>query len=141
MFSRMRIAVYALIAVFVLLVAVTQVARAQGGAGTAGADDGLSRYRNADSLRRLITDAYQPYVLIDVRTAGEFAGGFIPTAMNIPVQVIAQNPPQVPHDSLVVVYCRTGNRSSAAKRILQQQGFTQVVDFGGINRWPHPLVN
>ena len=140
MIARMRVAVYALVVVFILAVVVRQVVCAQGGPGTDAPEDGIARYRNADSLRKLVSEAYQPYVLIDVRTGGESAGGFIPTAINIPVQVIARNPPQIATDSLVVVYCRTGNRSASAKRILQQQGFTHVVDFGGINRWPFPLA-
>jgi rhodanese-related sulfurtransferase len=115
-----------------------------GAAGAAFAEQGdaaqdAQKYRNPEALARLVEEKAEPYTLVDVRTDGEYSGGHIPTAVNIPVQEIAQNPPEVPKDSLVIVYCRTGSRSSTAKVILESQGYTNVVNFGGVRSWPGEL--
>jgi rhodanese-related sulfurtransferase len=39
-----------------------------------------------------------------------------------------------------VVYCRSGNRSASAKYVLEQLGYTNVNDFGGVYRWKGELV-
>jgi len=82
-----------------------------------------------------------PHILIDVRTPQEFSQGHIPTAVNIQVDSIGADLPDVPKDQLIIVYCRSGNRSAQAARILENAGFTEVVDFGGINRWPYDIVS
>lgn len=40
----------------------------------------------------------------------------------------------------VLVYCRSGNRSREASGILSAQGYTNIVEFGGINTWPGEVV-
>ncbi len=93
--------------------------------------------RNTASLEALIATAEsgEGYVLIDVRTPQEYAGGHIPTAVNIDYREIEDALSEMDRDQPVVLYCRTGNRSSRADRTLQQMGFTNVVDFGGIIHW------
>ncbi len=98
-------------------------------------------YRDPEALQDLIKEEHASYTLIDVRTEEEYREGYIPTAVNIPVGAIEDDPPDVSRDELIVLYCRTGNRSANAQRILLDQGFTQVVDFGGIYRWPYELKN
>ncbi|PJF47861.1 MAG: hypothetical protein CUN48_06370 [Candidatus Thermofonsia Clade 3 bacterium] len=80
-------------------------------------------------------DAHRPHVLIDVRTAEEFKSGHIPGAINIDVQVLAQRLQDIPRDRAVVLYCRSGNRSSYAAHILQRAGYAEVYDLGGIGDW------
>lgn len=75
------------------------------------------------------------HVLIDVRTPGEFASGHIDNAINISVDTLASQLSQIPTDRPIILYCRSGNRSSQAARILRQAGYTQVYDLGGIIRW------
>lgn len=49
--------------------------------------------------------------------------------------------PQLPNKSqLILVYCRSGSRSKQAAGKLAQLGYTQVVEFGGINTWPGEIV-
>lgn len=91
-------------------------------------------YTKPDELETLIRSDGTHY-LIDVRTEEEYESGHIPTAINIPFDVIADNLPTEDRDSLIVLYCRTGNRSGAAERTLRSLGFTNVVNFGGENRW------
>jgi rhodanese-related sulfurtransferase len=112
-------------------------ARESGGpaSGDPAATAGIQRYADPAELTALIEIGSPEHILIDVRTPAEYGGGFIPTAVNIPVDNIAADPPDVPKDRLVVVYCRSGNRSSRAAGILRDLGYTRVVDFGGIMRW------
>jgi phage shock protein E len=80
------------------------------------------------------------YLLVDVRTPAEYQSGHIPTAANIPVSDIGAKPPTDKKDALVVVYCRSGARSAAAKQTLERLGYTNVVDFGSVSRWTGALV-
>lgn len=75
------------------------------------------------------------HVLIDVRTPGEFNGGYIDGAMNIAVETLSSRISEIPTGKPVVVYCRSGNRSAQAADILTQAGFTEVYDLGGIIDW------
>ena len=43
-------------------------------------------------------------------------------------------------DSVVLVYCRSGNRSKQASSILAELGYTGIFEFGGINTWPYEIV-
>lgn len=75
-------------------------------------------------------------VLIDVRSPEEFGSGHIDGARNIPVGEIGQRTAEVgDKDKPVVVYCRSGMRSSQAKSTLESAGFTQVHNLGGMSRW------
>ena len=106
------------------------------GLGWAAAEEqDYRQFRDPVKLEKLIESGGTPHIVVDVRTSGEYQGGHIPTAVNIPVQVIANKPPEVPKDRVVIVYCRSGNRSAAAAEILRENGYSRVVDFGGIYRW------
>lgn len=75
------------------------------------------------------------HLLLDVRTAGEFASGHIDGAVNIPVEELASRLAEVPNDQPIVIYCRSGNRSAQAARILRSAGYAVVYDLGGIITW------
>lgn len=68
--------------------------------------------------------------LVDVRTPGEFSGGSVTGAVNIPLGELPKQLARFKGKKHIVVFCRSGNRSSSAKAILTQNGFTQVVDGG-----------
>ncbi len=112
-----------------------------GGSRESQSDTGEPDYRQAGTLQSLIENQDRTYLLVDVRTPQEFASGYIPSSVNIPVEVIASRPPEVPKDSLVILYCRSGIRSNQARRILSDLGYTNITDFGGISRWPYALVS
>ena len=82
------------------------------------------------------------YVILDVRTPSEYAQGHIPGAILVPNETIGTaDIPQLPRkDQLILVYCRSGNRSKQASEKLAQLGYTNVVEFGGINQWPGEIV-
>lgn len=73
-------------------------------------------------------------LVVDVRTEKEFADWHYPGAKNIPVQVLEKSLGKLPDkQKSIVVYCRTGNRSSTAKKILLQHGYQDVKNGGGLN--------
>lgn len=81
----------------------------------------------------------QEVIIIDVRTEAEYKEGFISNAILIPNDEITDTPPeQLPDkDAVILVYCRSGNRSAKAANKLIQMGYTKIYDFGGINRWTY----
>ena len=82
------------------------------------------------------------YIILDVRTEQEFAAGHIPGAILVPNETIGTKEiPQLPDkDQLIMVYCRSGNRSKQASGKLAQLGYTNIVEFGGISSWPGEIV-
>ena len=82
------------------------------------------------------------YIILDVRTPEEFSAGHIPGAINIPNETIGNHEiPQLPNKKqLILVYCRSGNRSKQASEKLVALGYTNIVEFGGINSWPNEIV-
>jgi rhodanese-related sulfurtransferase len=102
--------------------------------------DAGGKYTDPAALAKLLAEKTEPYVLVDVRTPEEYASGHIPGAVLIPYDTIGGRPPTGDKDALVILYCRSGNRSGIAARTLKSLGFTQVQDFGGINRWKGPLT-
>ena len=77
------------------------------------------------------------YIILDVRRPDEFAAGHIPSAINIPNESIGTDEiSELPDkDQLILVYCRSGNRSKQASQKLVKLGYSNVVEFGGINDW------
>ena len=78
----------------------------------------------------------KPAVIIDVRTQKEFSVGHIDGAINIPFEQIGQEIHSIKglkKNSPILVYCQSGRRSSIARQTLEQQGFTNILDGGGID--------
>lgn len=69
-------------------------------------------------------------LLVDVRTPAEFAGGSAKGAVNIPLDKITGQLATLKQKKAVVVFCRSGNRSSMAQSILQQNGISNVINGG-----------
>lgn len=83
------------------------------------------------------------YIILDVRTPEEFGEKHIPGAVNIPNEAIGtEEISQLPDkEQLILVYCRSGNRSKQASGKLVALGYTNIVEFGGINDWPGETVS
>lgn len=96
--------------------------------------------KTTQGLLDLIESEDREYLLIDVRTESEYSSGHIPTAVNIPYQDIVERLPEGPKDRLIVVYCRSGSRSSVAQQALRESGYTNVANFGGILDWKGPIA-
>ena len=84
-------------------------------------------------LRRRL--ARGPLSLIDVRDENDWRREAIPGSVNIPLEHLRERLAKVP-EGPIVVYCRTGERSSTAASLLEQTGRMNVVDLvGGIEGW------
>lgn len=74
-------------------------------------------------------------LLLDVRTPEEFKAGHIPGAKNIPVQELTARVSEIEAGRGVVVYCRSGARSAAARGLLMNAGHRDVLDIGAMGNW------
>ena len=84
----------------------------------------------------------QEVIVLDVREQDEFDAGHIPGALLLPVGTISELSAAavIPEpDSVVLVYCRSGNRSKTASSALAKLGYTNIYEFGGINTWPYEV--
>ena len=82
----------------------------------------------------------QEVIILDVREQDEFDAGHITSAVLLSVGTITKDTASavIPElDSVVLVYCRSGNRSKTASKTLVDLGYTNVYEFGGINTWPY----
>lgn len=68
--------------------------------------------------------------LVDVRTAGEFAGGHVKGSVNVPLDQLASNFIQFKNRKTTIVFCQSGGRSRQAKLILEQSGLSNIIDGG-----------
>ena len=87
-------------------------------------------------------DQYADAVILDVREAEEFAAGHIKGAVLLSVgSITEESAAEVigEKDTMVLVYCRSGNRSKTASGKLVALGYSNVYEFGGINTWPYDI--
>ncbi len=68
--------------------------------------------------------------LVDVRTPAEFSTGSVKGAVNIPLDKVQSQLSKFKNKKNIVVFCRSGNRSSQAKSILEQNGFQNIINGG-----------
>ena len=104
-----------------------------------GSSEQMKKY-NQISMNEAIAmmEKEEDYIILDVRTPEEFAEKHIPGALNVPNESIGtEEIKELPNkDQLILVYCRSGNRSKQASEKLVALGYTNVYEFGGINDWP-----
>ena len=82
----------------------------------------------------------QNVIILDVREEIEYNAGHITGAVLLPVATITKETASavIPElDSVVLVYCRSGNRSKTASAALVKLGYSDIYEFGGINTWPY----
>ena len=89
-----------------------------------------------EEAKQLMKDE-EGYIILDVRTQEEFAEGHIPGAICVPNETISDEmPEELPEqEQLILVYCRSGNRSKQASKKLAELGYTNIKEFGGIIDW------
>ena len=84
----------------------------------------------------------QKAIVVDVRSLEEYNEGHIPNAISVPLETI-ENEAETKlknKDDLILVYCRSGRRSREAALRLIEKGYTNVIDFGGIQDWNGEIV-
>lgn len=91
---------------------------------------------------KTLMEKEEGYILLDVRTKGEYESGYIPGAINIPLSDIDEKIISFLHDKsqMILVYCRSGNRSREASDKLSKLGYSNVLEIGGINAWKGEIV-
>ena len=79
----------------------------------------------------------EDYIILDVRTEGEYEEKHIPGAVLVPNETIGtEEIEELPDkEQMILVYCRSGNRSKQAAEKLAKLGYTNIYEFGGINDW------
>lgn len=99
-----------------------------------------SKIRPEDAMDRLNNES--DIVLLDVRTKEEYDTGHIKDSILIPVDVLEEQAIESlkDKDATIFIYCRSGNRSKTATKILLNQGYKNVYDLGGINDWTYEVV-
>ena len=100
-----------------------------------GSSLGYKQITMSEAVKLMETE--KNYIILDVRRADEYASGHIPGAINIANEDIGTAEiPELPDKSqLILVYCRSGNRSKQASKKLVKLGYTNIVEFGGFLDW------
>lgn len=89
------------------------------------------KWWNARRVLALLPDLKKDgAVLVDVRTAAEFAGGSAPGTINIPLQELGGRLAELPKSAPVVLCCASGTRSGMAKMMLKKNGYLRVYNVG-----------
>jgi phage shock protein E len=76
-------------------------------------------------------------ILVDVRSAAEFAGASAPGSVNIPLPELGSRLKEIPTTAPVVLCCASGTRSGMAKLVLKKNGYGQVFNIG---KWTNLLL-
>lgn len=102
-----------------------------------GTDSGTAKKSNqvvmSSAWKSIQSNLDNGAILLDVRTAEEYNARHAKDAILWPVQDMqAGRLPDGDKAKKLYVYCRSGNRSAQATEILQQAGFTNITDLGGI---------
>ena len=95
----------------------------------------LTNFQSIDAKKAItLIENDDNVTLLDVRTIEEYKEGHLRDAKLIPLQILTQNLMMLKEDKRkkILVYCRTGNRSVSASRILEKNGFTPINIKGGI---------
>jgi len=83
-----------------------------------------------------LMEADPSLVILDVRTAAEYNDEHIEGAINIPLDELQQRLAELNHTDTILVYCRTGNRSTHAANLLVENGVSGFYHMrGGIVAW------
>lgn len=112
-----------------------------GCAGNTAKDIGYRQISTKEAVTMMEDET--DYIILDVRTREEYEEKHLPEAVNIPNESIgSEEIAELPDkDQLIFVYCRSGNRSKQASEKLADLGYTNIVEFGGINDWTGETVS
>lgn len=94
-----------------------------------------------ETAKRMM-EADDGHIVVDVRRQDEYDAGHIPGAILIPNESIGSDAPEALPDygQIILIYCRSGNRSKQAAQKLADMGYTNIYEFGGIMTWTGDIV-
>ena len=81
----------------------------------------------AENLNELFAEGA---IVVDVRSKAEFAGGHLPKSINIPLPQLQNGGLKVQKDKAIITCCASGARSATAKRWLESNGYSKVINGG-----------
>ena len=130
--------------IFLLLIAVLFLLTGCAAGGQVMDGDGMvNSYTQIDQeTARKMMAKDDGHVIVDVRRQDEYDEGHIPGAVCIPNETIeSEQPEELPDlDQIILIYCRSGNRSKQAAQKLSDMGYTNIYEFGGIIDWTGEVV-
>ena len=102
---------------------------------------GFSIFQNMNKRKELEKIDFSDIVLVDVRTVAEFQSGSLPEALNYPIGSLGNRLADFEKavgskDKKIGLFCRSGNRSAQARRLLEKEGYTNLIDIGAISNYP-----
>ena len=108
-----------------------------------GAEDAPAYRQVSSDEAAAMMASESDYLILDVRTREEYEQSHIPGAVCVPNESIGSGElSALPRkDQLILVYCRSGNRSKQAAQKLTDAGYTNIVEFGGILSWTGETVS
>lgn len=104
-------------------------------------EESVIKYVSMDEIVQIMNENSN-YIILDVRSMQEYNEGHIPNAICIPNETISEDIiNKLPNkEQLILIYCRSGNRSKQAAQKLKNLGYTNLIEFGGIIDWAGDIV-
>lgn len=110
------------------------------GCGTVKEERKMISYEEVNGIIENYENLEHVYI-IDVREEDEYEEGHLINSYNIPLSRLEDiNNENISKDAKIIIYCRSGNRSKTAQGKLNNMGYTNVYDMGGITNWPYDVV-
>jgi rhodanese-related sulfurtransferase len=97
----------------------------------------LKKYLPPEQLKVLADNPDDFIWIVDVRPSSAYQKGYIPTAKSFPSSEILSRLDEIPKDQYLIVYCETGGRAQNVIKKLEKRGYTRLMNWGGIARWPY----
>ena len=130
-----------LILVFTLLLVFTAGCGTSGPAADTEKSSSTFRQISQEEAKEMMAKD-DGHVVVDVRRQDEYDAGHLPGAILIPNESIGCDSPEAlpDYDQIILIYCRSGNRSKQAAQKLTSMGYTNIYEFGGITTWTGDVV-
>lgn len=97
----------------------------------------------AEELAKWLIDKKPDLLVVDMRSAEEFAQYHIPSAVNIPFNRLFESEARetLSNDKTIVLYSNGGTHAAQAWVLLKQMGIASYVLLGGLNYWAEAILN
>ena len=110
------------------------------GCGTVKEERKMISYEEVNGIIENYENLEHVYI-IDVREEDEYEEGHLINSYNIPLSRLEDiNNENISKVAKIIIYCRSGNRSKTAQERLNNMGYINVYDMGGITNWPYDIV-
>jgi phage shock protein E len=100
----------------------------------------LEQYLPPEQLKELVKNPDDSIWIMDVRPSSAYHKGHIPIAKSFPSSEIISRLDEIPQDQYLIIYCETGGRAQGVIKKLEKKGYTRLMNWGGISRWPYDRV-